>query len=466
VIVVVSDLHFEEEAADNIPGHGTIQPVLYSRNLPASAFTSFIVHLANEARRNQAKRLDLVFAGDIFDVHRTSLWFKDNPAELRPYVASRDIRGELEQRLAQILTGIQAEHEVQAALAAFRLLAQGSYFYGQEVDFPVPVTLHYLPGNHDRELNATPALRAAVRQALGMAEGASLFPHSLLFPEAKVLIRHGHEYDRYNFSLDLTGDEPIPSQLPAPAYDDPAFGDFVTIDIASRLPSLFRRFHGDDKIVEDVTLRTIYLRLLEFDDLRPQRAMLNFLLSMPQTIAEPAVIWSAIEPAIYNLLEEIHDHPFLETWLHRMDKKWQLDVVDLVQASLDLQSWRVAGIPFGLAQFIANSVITSDRLRPPAVTFAAREEAVASAEAWFVVAGHTHRPAVELLAADASGERYYVDTGTWRNQLPSTADFKAFGRLRTLTYVIFYGPDEDVGRHRLDGKSVSFDFWSGVTQRR
>jgi hypothetical protein len=102
---------------------------------------------------------------------------------------------------------------------------------------------------------------------------------------------------------------------------------------------------------------------------------------------------------------------------------------------------------------------------PGAKTFAAKEQGITSGEYRFVIAGHTHTPATELIASDNHGERYYINTGTWRNRIPSTPDFKAFGRLKTLTYVIVYGPDEDTGGDRKAEKLASIDFWSGITQR-
>ena len=86
MLVVISDLHFEEEQSDNIPGNNNHPRIEFSRNLPGKAYRRFFAHLASEAVRNEAERLDLVLAGDLFDLHRTSLWFYQNPENLRPYV--------------------------------------------------------------------------------------------------------------------------------------------------------------------------------------------------------------------------------------------------------------------------------------------------------------------------------------------------------------------------------------------
>jgi UDP-2,3-diacylglucosamine pyrophosphatase LpxH len=465
MLVVISDLHFEEELSDHLPGSGSFPPVTVSRNLPAIMFHSFVAHLANEARRNEARRLDLVLAGDLFDIHRTSLWFTDNPGRLRPYVACNEVDQALEAMILRVLMAIMEEREVNAALEIFRLLAQGRYREQEEKDFPVPASLYYLPGNHDRLANASPGVRRAVRDALGIEGDSAPFPHVLTFEPERALIRHGHEYDRYNFSLELAAGERIPVHLPDDAYSQAPFGDFATVDIASRMPHAFRKYHGDTPIVSDRVLRTVYERLLEFDDLRPQSAMLPFLLNIPEPHVDPVLVWRAIEPVVRQMLDDLNDDPFLTHWLDQMDKKWQLDAIDVVQAALRLKSWRLAGIPLGLARFVSNTTISGWKEQEQPQAFAVAEQLVADGSARFVVAGHTHRPATELLAHGSAGEQYYVNTGTWRNRIPAAADYTGFGRLKAMTYAIIYGPDEDPGAHRRPGKIASLDVWSGVTQR-
>ena len=465
MLVVISDLHFEEETSDNIPGDDVNPAVTFSRNLPAKVFRSFIVHLANEARRNGTSHLDLVLAGDIFDLHRTSLWFQNNPANVRPYVNNQLIDQDLEKFALKILLSIQQEPEVNKSLVAFRMLGAGKYWNQGEKSFPVPVKLHYIPGNHDRLLNSTKLMRANVQEALGMPESNESFNHVLVFPGEGAIVRHGHEYDRYNFARDYSQADTIPLHIPSSEYDVSPFGDFATVDLASRIPQLFRQHHTDSKIRSDRVLRTIYLRLLEFDDLRPQRAILNFLLNTPESHVDSSIVWKAIEPIIYALLEKVHDDPFLKESLEKMDKKWRLDAIDVIQTTLALKSWRLAGIPLGLAQFISNTVLGNWRDEPGVETLASKEKVIQSGEYRFVVAGHTHRPNVALIASDEIGERYYIDTGTWRNRVPATPDYKAFGRLKSLSYAIIYGPGEDKGESAQTGKVSSIDFWSGVTQR-
>ncbi len=354
-------------------------------------------------------------------------------------------------------------------LEVFQLLASGKFIdsNNQEQLFPVPVELHFIPGNHDRLANATPAIRQAVRQVLGLHEHGALFPNVLSFESEQALVRHGHEYDYTNFSTDHRDTEKFPVHLPPEQYQNPTIGDFATVGIASRLPFMFRQYHGDDNILADQTLRTLYLRLLEFDDLRPITAIFNYFVYADGHLIDRKDAWQAIEPVIVWMLEELHDDPYLLAWLEKLDKRWCLDMIDAIQAVLAAKPWRWTNshIPLDLAEAISKKALASTGKRSGAEVYAARESTIRNGQNRFLVAGHTHRPQVSLIANDRQGDRYYVDTGTWRNRVPSTPDYRQFGQLKTLSYVMIYGPNEDRGAISDDrAKIASFDFWSGLTQ--
>lgn len=469
MLVVISDLHFEEEASNHIEGDGKHSPLKFHRNLPATPYRLLVSQLATDAVRNEAKRLDLVLAGDIIDLHRTGLWFHSNPSNLRPYVNSTEVGSELEAFLLKIIKSVAGERHVGEIFQVFRLLSSGKYIdtNDQEKSFPVPVELHYIPGNHDRLTNATPAIRQAVRQTLGLQEHGALFPNVLTFEQEQVLVRHGHEYDYTNFSYDHRDTQEFPVHLPSEQYQNSSIGDFATVDIAVRLPRMFRDYHGDEKILADQDLRILYLRLLEFDDLRPLTALFNYFVYADGHFIDRQSAWDAIEPVVINLLEMLHDDPYLHYWLDKLDKRWCLDMIDAIQAVLAAKPWRWTNrhIPLELAETISKKALASTFQRPGVEAYAAREGSIRDGRHRFVVAGHTHQPQVSLIANDHYGDRYYVDTGTWRNRVPATPDFNQFGQLKNLTYVTIYGPNEDRGALPIDREKIaSFDFWSSATQ--
>ena len=171
MIVVISDLHFEEEASDVIPGRGGRPDVICHRNLNPRAYRNFIAQMAEQVARRKVKEFKLVIAGDLFDFSRTALWFSD---KLRPYVSLEKVNEQLEQKALGILEATAQEPSVKEALEVFHLLAKGRYRTtetadSEERDFPADrIEIFYFPGNHDRLSNATPAIRKRVRELLGL----------------------------------------------------------------------------------------------------------------------------------------------------------------------------------------------------------------------------------------------------------------------------------------------------------
>jgi hypothetical protein len=437
MLVVISDPHLREEDCDVIAHRG--RRLAFSRNLPARAYRRFVAALADIAERGDARRLDLVLAGDIFDLVRTSLWFTGRE---RPYDPPEAFTpgSPHEARVLEILDTIagrqtEAQREVDRTLAVFRLLSRRRYHknpegLGPASTFPVDaVRVRFLPGNHDRLANSTPALRRRVRELLGLP-GQGPFSHTVRPPGHPVIIRHGHEYDRYNFSADYSRRRSIPPDIPGEEYARPSLGDFIALEVAGRLPHEFREHYGPARILGDRLLSGIYLRLLEFDDVRPRSRLFEFLLSLPGYGA--GRIWSKLRPVAARVLEAVADHRFLERRLGRLEVRGP-DFIDLVQLALKVKAWR-AGLPLTFIRTLA---------------------------------GYTHEPQVALLAVNGGSERYYIDTGTWRNRVLCTPDGKGFGRLKTLTYAVLFGPEEDKGvvPDRGRPKVWSFDYWTGFAQR-
>ena len=460
MLVVISDLHFTEERSSAVPGAGAKR---HGRNLHPSAFLGLFERIVRNARRNGARRIDLVFAGDVFDLHRTALWFED---DLRPWSTGAAGEAALEPRTLDILEAIAAEPWVAGALRAIREFAAGRYRLedGRTDEVPVPVALHYLPGNHDRLAGRFGPCRRRVRELLGMAPDDAPFPTHLLFEAERTLVRHGHEYDRYNFSIDLEhGKRPIPAEIPAGAYADPAFGDLVTVDIAARLPWLFRRRHGA-RIAGSPDLEAVDARLRAFDDVRPQSALGEFLLARTHDGLTPARVWRILEPVVRELLEELAENRAFGRWLKRLDARWRPDAIDLVQAALDLRLWR-AGIPLRAVRRLVRYRPDGARHGGGAERCAAREALVRDGTVRMVVAGHTHRPRVSALAGGPGGGVVYVDTGTWRRRILAAPDSRGFVELEALAVAVVYAPDEAPGRGGEAGAVVPFDWWDGLRRR-
>jgi len=456
MIAVISDLHFEEEASDVITGNG--KQIIFRRNLDPKAYRSFISHMADEARRRHAEGFELVIAGDLFDLNRTVLWFSD---DLRPYLSLDNVSPELEKKILKILEAVAAEPAVKQTLELFRNLAAGSYqghnpkarnWVDQE--FPCPVKITCLAGNHDRLANASAAVRNRICELIGIGP-VERFPHYALFHDPDALVRHGHEYDNNNFALDLPEKESIPLEVEEAGYSEANFGDFITIDVAVRLPHLFRRRYGDEQILKDPVLSALYLRLLQFDDVRPQSALLDYMLDDSGGDFSVEEAWEKLVPVMQDLIAEIHDNKFFRYWLSRRAKPWAPAELELARALLQMGGWRNRPAREA-ARKIARFMMGGEPDQPQ--LSAMREELVGSNKVRVVLSGHTHSPEVCLIKSDGSGDRFYINTGTWRDVIPSTPDGRTFGRMRALTYVTLYSKAEQAE------SCNSFDYWTGFTK--
>ncbi len=463
--VVISDLHFEEETADIVSDPaGKLDPIAFRRNVPAAAFEDMMRDIADLARSNNAGRIDFVLAGDIIDLYRTQHWFR-NDTGLRPYVDCKEVTPALEAKLLSIIDAIAAEREVARSIAVFRRFAAGQYLEQSGNDasvtpFGIPVALHYMPGNHDRLANATPAIRRHVRALLGLSGGDELFPHYMLSSDPPVLIRHGHEYDRYNFGADLRGQQ-IEAALPAAFYDAPTWGDFNTVMVAARLPFLFRRHYGDANILADPVLEAIYVRLLEFDDVRPQSALIDFFLNttVPKKFDDQfahreilqKLMWTKIKPVVRELLDEVVGDKFSRRWIGKF--------FPLLTALAILRPWHLP-LPLWLVRRFGRGARAVGG--NPSEPYAAHEKEVHEGNACFVCAGHTHKPQVSHIFTRNDLKRYFTDTGTWRNAVLAAGDARSYGRVNATTYVTFYGKETDpAAAYRPDH---GFEFWTGYDQ--
>jgi UDP-2,3-diacylglucosamine pyrophosphatase LpxH len=457
MIAVISDLHMEEEASDAIPAADGHPALVFCRNQEARGYRAFIAEMADKMRARGLREFRLVIAGDLFDFNRTVLWFED---ELRPYTALKQVSGPLESKVLRILEAIAAEPQISEALKALGQLASGKYLDrdGQTRDFPADrVSIDFLAGNHDRLCNATPQIRRRIRELVGL-NGEEPFPHYLLLQDPSVLIRHGHEYDRNNFALDPEKWDTIPLDISDEGYEDSNFGDFVTIDIAVRLPWLLRKKYGDTQILDDQVLSSLYLRLLKFDDVRPQSALFDYLLDDSHGHYSAEEAWERLMPIIQQLVEDIHDHPFFNYWVSRRAKPWATAELEVTRGLMKLGGWKNR-VARETARKIAHFMMGGETEHPE--IFAMREELIVKEKIRLVLAGHTHTPYVSLVCSDPKSDRFYVNTGTWRDRILTTPDDRTFGRINALTYVELLSSAE---RNRAGENGASFAYWNGVTR--
>ena len=444
MIVVLSDLHFTEAQSTEIAGFR------YNRNIPFETFRGFFTEISNFARANGIQSVDIVLAGDILEITRSGIWFEGQD---RPYIPCQDVQpgSSTESTLLKIVDAISQENNVSETLDLFRNIRD---------HFDIPVRLHYLLGNHDRLANATPAIRDRVRALFGLKSNNDPFKRHLIFYQQSnkpfCLIRHGHIYDSVNFSLRMDKQGVIPTEIPDNDYDNSCLGDITTVEFGAALPHIFREVYGKKEIVNDKHLSAIYQRLIEFDDVRPSQALLSFLFSTPGV--KKRKTWILMKPCFEIIIRSLQHNRQFKKEILRLDviPLWKkLFIIGLLNSGVLNR-----GLPYWLIKRLIKMVSKQIKLKSQA-KWIKKEALVADKDSGLkcVISGHTHTPEVTLISTKQGEDRFYINTGTWRNVIPASKNFKNFSRLKSTTKLLIFQPDENPDQSK--DTEWSFHFQSG-----
>jgi UDP-2,3-diacylglucosamine pyrophosphatase LpxH len=446
MLIVLSDLHFSETKSSQIG------PFRFSRNLQPENYRAYFAEVNQFALANEIKKVDLVLAGDILEISRSAIWLE---GEDRPYIDNDAVQtgSAAEATILKVLHAIGEDNEVADTLKIFRNIYQ---------HFDMNVKLFLILGNHDRLANATPRIRSTVREMFGLPGGDALFDHHLVLDDYLgkpfCLVRHGHEYDRTNFSMDVLEQEAIPTFIPESVYGLSSLGDITTIEFGASLPWLFFQTYGEEAILNDETLLAIYQRLMEFDDVRPATAWLSFLFSTPGV--EEKRTWELMKPCFTAIINNLSTN---DQFLNTMKQSVAIGFVGRWSLMAIIRSGLIKkGVPYWLVKLIMSRVSTTIKLQSQA-DWAKREELILDADSGCkcVISGHTHFAELMLLSANNGDERYYINTGTWRNLIPATKGYQDFGRLKALTKVIVFYPMEK--QPEAKDRTWAFHFLSGAS---
>ncbi|MDD2521272.1 MAG: metallophosphoesterase [Anaerolineaceae bacterium] len=441
MLIVMSDLHFADTDAFNLNGRR------YNHNLPSEVYKTFFKEIAEFIRDSEIESIDLVLAGDIFEITRSALWLE---GPLRPYLHNDEVTAgsQAEIEVLRVIDAINRDNRVDASLNVFRGLSEF---------FQKPVYIHFVPGNHDRLANASETIRKRVQGLLGLEPDGKVFANQHLYfdnGEPLALVRHGHEYDKANFSADLSTWSKIPMVIEKSFYDKPVLGDIVTIEIAAKLPLLFKDYYGVESILAMDELRVLYKRLIDFDNLRPSNALINFLFTTPGM--RKGEVWQFIEPIMLKLLDDLATSPDIGNSLINFGKLTRASAATL-KSVLRTRLWR-HGLPFWAMKTLLNPIFKKSEISSN-LDVIMREESIIEdgSSIKCIVSGHSHNAMVELLEVEHGVEKYYINSGTFRNVITSTPTMDDFGRLRSKARVLIFNKNERNPEYDRE-TSWSFDF--------
>ncbi len=423
MIAVISDLHLQHTATEVIRHRDgdVVWETGVRRNVPPDAVGLVFEELRETAEDRGSREVHLVLAGDVFECHRTPLWFEGPDAALRPSDAPGPDGSPLCAKTLRVLDAVEAEN----ATFFETLRAEAAKGAGR-----AKIVLHYLPGNHDRLVGLWPSTRARVRRILGLGDDDGPFPRVLDWSAwgggAGVRVRHGHEYDAANIGL----------REGVPDYAAPAIGDFVTIDIAARFAMAFRVRHARAlrrPDTEGKRLRGLYTALTEFDDVRPASHLAPYLTE--RAGAHRAEVLALLRPVLADVYATTTRDRFFS---HAARARGMGPLFE--EPISTLLTLGIAGLPTPLLARVIGRVARLDSPDPgdkPALA-AAREEGLGD-RIHTIVAGHTHRPTMECLPG-TDNACWYVNSGTWRMRVARGVG--GYGRLRAGTMVFCFDAAE------------------------
>lgn len=459
MIAVVSDLHLQQTDPDVVRYRAgqTVRQAGVRRNVRAAALTHFFRRVCANAERCGAKEVHVVFAGDVFELHRAPMWFLDANSDVRPFESRRTAM--VRRRVLDLFDHLEAEHEAFWA----ELEAWVTSGLSKEGGDRLPVHVHYLPGNHDRLANLHPEVRRRVRSLLAMPDSDAPFPNRLDYtggtlPDYGARIRHGHEYDAHNFAHPIARGAAL--DLNVEAYLEPAFGDYVTVEVATRLALAFRAYHGASMRRDDDVgrrLRRLYQDLTEFDDVRPPGLLFEYLAE--RVGGDDKEVFRTLKPLLVDVLEQARKSEF---FLRRVPINSPLLPERTLLAALStvVQAAPPVALRAGvraLASFGEEGHAGSTEGEGTPADSARWEPGLGSTVR-FVFGGHTHRPEVVAVSrAEKRGGRpaFYLNTGTWRTTIPRGAG--AFGRFRAYSMAFCYDDSEQL---TYDDRR-QFEIWTG-----
>jgi UDP-2,3-diacylglucosamine pyrophosphatase LpxH len=353
MLLFASDLHLTDTAKRS--------------SFSAAAFERALEEVLRSATDDGIGDIRLVLLGDVFEILKSTEWLRAN---VRPWEKCTEAHRQTVTRIVQSI--FEQNADFFAALQKLR------------TDYP-PLKVTYLPGNHDAPLNTEMGngCRARLRTLLGEPGHDDRFFDPLIEDEEHgVLARHGHHWDPANRYL----------------YGTTAIGDFIVIDVLTRLPFALAEHLGTD--ADDPELEFAH----ELDDVIPQtpNMMARWLAGGIDDLTRLRGARS-MRSALAEVAEELEA---------RM-RGWRFEST--------LGSWWVKALKRAVPHLVGRvdmlalmRWLTSAKAPPPPqLAEEAKEEFRRSkVKAGYVIFGHTHVPEYRTIATDSIYR--YLNCGTWR----------------------------------------------------
>jgi UDP-2,3-diacylglucosamine pyrophosphatase LpxH len=410
MLIVISDLHLSDGTS--------------CHNLSHRAFSHFFDFIKRSMRK-EYEELIIVFAGDTLDLLRSEYWMtvedREKPwnnssgerrawsVEKKPNLKSSSQPSALSFQLNNPPYYPHLKHILSNAIEANNT-SLDIIKKADEQFHPVLIQKYIIPGNHDRMIGEIDGYNDILKNAFGNVSIVNGYYENEAYG---VVIRHGHEFDVYNFEADG-----IP------------IGDINTVELFVRLPFEIKKKFPE---LED--------ELKSIEDIRPQWRIFDYL----QTTYSEGEIKSFIEESIKKTVNYFFTIPYVREWIKKHDTIYPFDEADKLKYLLYLSKI----LPMDWAEKLLKIFSYFETKEPHYEEMAEKEKTL------YVAYGHTHKENVSFLGVANGFHRYYINTGTWRERIIAS-NSGVFSQYKTMTYAIFYKKEE-----RLTD-FPAFELWNGA----
>jgi UDP-2,3-diacylglucosamine pyrophosphatase LpxH len=440
MLVFISDIHFRDEKQWTVNENAT-EGFLTQNLIP-------------QIRSAKAKKVTVVFLGDIVDINRSPYWadgrsgaytpwshWQETLNQIKPGSVDPDrqfVSTKFEECILGVLDGIRA-----ANTTNYRLWKQfkkrDSELWGKRGFKPDEITFEFVAGNHDRLSQYSPATRTRLAQHLNLDQDPQKeFPWVKYDDEHRVLAFHGHVLGATDFGG--RSEQPDNYAL-SPWYMFPSLGDVATLTFGVKL---YHNYKGDPQIQK---------MLAEIDLVRPQSAVLRWLQFRFQSRPD---IKQELDRLVAGLAQELVNDPFVKWRLSGWEKAglWLIGTPKTIDDTMKLFD-TLSGGDLSKEEYTQEMIgkITSGKF----LTWVNSQYPKTPN----IISGHTHFPIIVPVLGDREGDPsatvHYFNSGTWLDTIERGRG-RGYARRHQITHVTFYKDGEDA---KTDDTRGYWEYWEG-----
>ena len=354
---------------------------------------------------------ELIVLGDFIDVIRSTKWNGD----IQPWNKIDDIKN--------VVDGIVKD--------IYKKNAQVFDRFKGFVEAGLSIT--YIMGNHDRLINSDgyDDIRKYIQEKLGLIPTGQKFPWKYSVDGLPIYAVHGNDFDIYNKTEN--------SSLP--------IGDAIVTLLINQYPEEVKKAL-EEKNAPNVA--KVYKSLQEIDNLRPSTVTPYWIDYVKKSLQPDDQ--SLLVDTWNNLSEEFFDNGFVKDWFQKNDY-WSFLPDDADKLEIAFRHFTDTKLGRAYEKFLE---IKKDFIKETDQNAAAALKLINSNKCDYVLFGHTHESAVHLLDVEGGKEKYYINTGTWRNRVVPGGYKKkgiVFGHQESIDYVMFKIDDSEI---------KEFQLWNGT----